>query len=74
MLLQRGYNVEVWGALAMPVPPNVTHRTYAGSAELRTLAENYPVDVVLSPAMWPETFSFTLFEAVLELGAAVVIK
>ena len=73
MLLQRGYDVEVWGALAMPVPPNVTHRTYAGSAELRTLAENYPVDVVLSPAMWPETFSFTLFEAVLELGAAVVV-
>ncbi|MFE8602180.1 FkbM family methyltransferase [Archangium violaceum] len=72
-LTRRGHAVEIWGELGMPLPPGVTHRRYRGSEELRALAAQYPVDVVTISAVWPETFSFTTFEAALDLGAAVVV-
>ncbi|AKJ07189.1 methyltransferase, FkbM family domain protein [Archangium gephyra] len=72
-LTRRGHAVEIWGELGMPLPPGVTHRRYRGSEELRALAAQYPVDVVTIAAVWPETFSFTTFEATLDLGAPVVV-
>ncbi|HYO69257.1 MAG TPA: glycosyltransferase, partial [Archangium sp.] len=72
-LTRRGHAVEIWGELGMPLPPGVTHRRYRGAVELRALAAQYPADVVTISAVWPETFSFTTFEAALELGAPVVV-
>ncbi len=69
----RGWLVEVWGTLGQDLPLGVTHRSYTNSAELRALGEKFPVDVVLLPATWPETFSFTTFEAALDLRAPVVV-
>lgn len=44
---------------------------YSGDTELRRLLESYPPDVVWFPAVWPETFSYTLSVA-LELGLPIV--
>jgi GT2 family glycosyltransferase len=72
-LLERGFLVEVWGSLAMPVPEGVTYRAYLGLTELRALAAQYPVDVVVLPFVCAETYSFTTVEAALELNAPVVV-
>jgi FkbM family methyltransferase len=69
----RGWTLEVWGALGQPLPEGVTHREYMGSDQLRALARAYPCDVVVLPAIWPETYSFTTFEAALDVGAPVVV-
>ncbi|HEX5754720.1 MAG TPA: FkbM family methyltransferase [Archangium sp.] len=72
-LTRRGHAVEIWGELGMPLPEGVTHRRYRGAEELRALAARFPADVVTIAAVWPETFSFTTFEAALDLGAPVVV-
>jgi len=70
---RRGWQVEVWGVLGFELPGGVIHRTYTNPAELRRLAIEYPCDVVALPAIWPETFSFTTFEAALDVGAPIVV-
>jgi FkbM family methyltransferase len=69
----RGWTPEVWGTLGRDLPQGVVHRGYRGSGELRELALAFPVDVVAVPSVWPETFSFTTWEAVLDVGAPVVV-
>lgn len=69
----RGWRIEVWGALGQSLPGGVAHRTYTTSQELRQLGLQYPVDVVVLPAIWPETYSFTAFEAALDLRAPIVV-
>ncbi|MCI0671685.1 MAG: FkbM family methyltransferase, partial [Myxococcaceae bacterium] len=72
-LLRRDYALEVWGTLGLPLPEGVVHRAYASPDELRELAAAFPVSVVCIPAVWPETFSFTTYEAALDIGAPVVV-
>lgn len=69
----RGWSYEVWGAIGARLPAGVVHRTYTNSRELRALGAEFPVDVVVLPATWPETFSFTTYEAALDLRAPVVV-
>jgi FkbM family methyltransferase len=73
LMQRRGWDLEIWGTLGQALPPGVTHRTYTTPAELRELGQRFPVEVVVLPATWPETFSFTTFEAALDLRAPVVV-
>ena len=69
----RGWTPEIWGTLGRELPPGVVHRAYRNSGELQALAQAFPADAVAVPALWPETFSFTTWEAVLDVGAPVVV-
>lgn len=71
-LQQDGFALEVWGALGDALPPGVTLREYSTSEQLRSLAGRYPALVVVMPALWPETFSYTAYEALIDVRAPVV--
>lgn len=73
LMQQKGYQLEVWGAIGHHLSEGVVHREYRDRAGLAALGAQFPVDVVMMPATWPETFSFTTFEAVLDLQSPVVV-
>ncbi|RQD83847.1 glycosyltransferase, partial [Methanosalsum natronophilum] len=53
---------------------NITvHGAYHGYSDLRTKVQKDPVDLVILPAKWPETFSYTLSEA-WSMGIPVLVS
>jgi len=71
ILQSKGYIVEVWGNISQKV--NCTVRPYESRSDLVSLANQYPPMVIALPFIWPETFSFTTFEALVLLKTPVIV-
>jgi len=70
-LKRAGFHVEIWGYFNGRIKCKV--RKYETHAELLDIARKYPPSIVALPFIWPETFSFTTFEALALLGVPVVV-
>jgi glycosyltransferase involved in cell wall biosynthesis len=67
---RQGFKCEIWGHSSQ-FTVNVKTQPYKGYTDLAG-RENRPY-VVFLPSVWPETFSYTLFEALFILRAPVVV-
>ncbi len=67
-----GLDFEIWGH-APDWPYKDAVRPYRDWRELRSLAERYRPKLVVLPALWPETFSYTLYEALFLLRVPVLV-
>ena len=67
-----GLDFEIWGH-APDWPYKDAVRPYRDWRELRSLAERYRPKLVVLPALWPETFSYTLYEALFILRVPVLV-
>ncbi len=67
----RGFACEVWGDCP-GLPASVRIRRYQGWESLPALAREVRPFAVCLPSIWPETFSYTLYEALALTGRPVL--
>lgn len=71
-LIKHGVTCEIWGDSPYSIPQNITLRRYASREELQKMANEFQVDIVCIPSIWPETFCYTAYEALCIIKAPIV--
>lgn len=64
--------LEIWGHAPRPMK-NMVLRPFEDWRELQALALSHAPGAVLLPSIWPETFSYTLYEALFLLRAPLIV-
>jgi O-antigen biosynthesis protein len=73
-LKEKQIRAEIWGATSsFNLNEDLPVRGYKSSNDLLALAAKKKNFIVAMPSIWPETFSYTLYEATLILRAPVVV-
>lgn len=71
ILRKRGFTVEIWGV--MSDADDLVVRKFRSKTEFAKLARQYPPRLIALPSICPETFSFTMYEALALLKIPVVV-
>jgi GT2 family glycosyltransferase/glycosyltransferase involved in cell wall biosynthesis len=70
---EAGLEVEVWGVPGVIDYSPLSVMSYKSSDELLKVRERASGAIVCVPSVWPETFSYTFYEALSILNAPVVV-
>ncbi|MES2857427.1 MAG: glycosyltransferase [Bdellovibrionota bacterium] len=68
-----GFDPEIWGVPGVIKHSPLTVTSFKDATELETLRSRAEGAIVCTPSLWPETFSYTFYEAIGILKTPVVV-